>query len=61
MGPGVGWLGLVRVASLRIGSFQGGSSFFVKGKATSSLGTGVTVLVTFQLRSGQPPLMTLAS
>jgi len=36
----MGWLGLVRVVSLRIGSFQGGSSFLVKGKATSSLATG---------------------
>ena len=36
----LGRLGLVRVVSLRIGSFQGGSSFHVKGKATSSLGTG---------------------
>jgi hypothetical protein len=43
-GPGgdsrLGRLGLVVVVSLRIGSFQGGSSFLVKGKATSSLGTG---------------------
>jgi hypothetical protein len=35
----MGWLGLVMVVSLRIGSFQGGSSFLVKGKATSSLNT----------------------
>ena len=33
-------LGLVRDVSLRIGSFPGGSSFLVKGKATSSLATG---------------------
>jgi hypothetical protein len=37
---GLSWLGLVGVLSLRIGSFQGGSSFLVKGKATSSLATG---------------------
>jgi hypothetical protein len=37
---GLGRLGLVRVVPLRIGSFQGGSSFLVKGKATSSLVTG---------------------
>jgi hypothetical protein len=36
----LGWLGLVGVLSLRIGSFQGGSSFLVKGEATSSLATG---------------------
>jgi hypothetical protein len=32
---GLGWLGLVGVLSLRIGSFQGGSYFLIKGKATS--------------------------
>jgi hypothetical protein len=37
---GLGWLGLVGVLSLRIGSFQVGSSYLVKGKATSSLVTG---------------------
>jgi hypothetical protein len=37
---GLGWLGLVGVLSLRIGSFPGGSSFLVKGKATSSRATG---------------------
>jgi hypothetical protein len=37
---GLGWLGLVGVVSLRIGSFQGGSSFLVKGRATSNLATG---------------------
>jgi hypothetical protein len=31
---------LVGVASLRIGSFQGGSSFLVKGKAAPNLATG---------------------
>ena len=31
---------LVGVVSLRIGSFQGGSSFLVKGEATSSRATG---------------------
>ena len=40
-GPGgdsrLGRLGLVGVVSLRVGSFQGGSSFLVMGKATSSL------------------------
>jgi hypothetical protein len=36
----MGWLGLMRVVSLRIGSFQGGSSFLVEGKATSSLANG---------------------
>jgi hypothetical protein len=36
----LGWLGLVGVVSLRIGSFQGGSSFLVKGKTTSNLATG---------------------
>jgi hypothetical protein len=30
---------LVGVVSFRVGSFQGGSSFLVKGKATSSPGT----------------------
>src|SRR5262249_62010382 len=43
-GPGgdsrLGRLGLVGVVSLRVGSFQGGSSFLVKGKATSSRATG---------------------
>jgi hypothetical protein len=37
---GLGRLGFVRIVSLRIGSFQGGSSFLVKRKATSSLATG---------------------
>ena len=37
---GLGRLGLVGVVSLRIGSFQGGSSFLVKGEAMSSLTTG---------------------
>jgi hypothetical protein len=37
---GLGRPGLVGSMLLRIGSFQGGSSFLVKGKATSSLGTG---------------------
>jgi hypothetical protein len=37
---GLSWLGLVGVLSLRIGSFQRGSSLFVKRKATSSLATG---------------------
>jgi hypothetical protein len=45
VGPGgdsrLGRLELVTVVSLRIGSFQGGSSFLVKGKATSSLATGL--------------------
>jgi predicted ester cyclase len=36
----LGWLGLVGVLSLHIGSFQGGSSFLVMGKATSGLATG---------------------
>jgi hypothetical protein len=36
----LGWLGLVGVVSLRIGSFPGGSSFLVKGKTTSNLATG---------------------
>jgi hypothetical protein len=31
---------LMGVGSLRIGSFQGGSSFLVNGEATSSLATG---------------------
>jgi hypothetical protein len=37
---GLGRLGLVRVVSLRISLFQGGSSFLVKGKAASSRATG---------------------
>ena len=37
---GLGRPGLVGSMWLRRGSFQGGSSFLVKGKATSSLGTG---------------------
>ena len=37
---GLGWLGLVGILSLRIGSFQGGSSFLIQGEATSSLATG---------------------
>jgi hypothetical protein len=37
---GLGWLGLVGVVSLSIGSLQGGSTLLVKGKATSSLVTG---------------------
>jgi hypothetical protein len=37
---GLGPPGLVGSMLLRIGSFQGGSSFLVKGKATSSLVTG---------------------
>jgi hypothetical protein len=36
---GLGWLGLVGVLSLRIGSFQGGSSSS-RVKSTSSLATG---------------------
>jgi hypothetical protein len=36
----LGRLGLVGVLSLRIGSFQGGPSFLVMVKASSSLGTG---------------------
>jgi hypothetical protein len=36
----LGRLGLVSVVSLRIGSFPGGSSFLVKGKATSSRAAG---------------------
>jgi hypothetical protein len=43
-GPGgdsrLGRLGLGRVESLRIGWFQGGSSFLVQGQATSSRATG---------------------
>ena len=37
---GLGRPGLVGSMLFRIGSFQGGSSFLVKGKATSSLATG---------------------
>jgi hypothetical protein len=37
---GLGRRWLVGVVSLRIGSFQGGSSFHVKGEATSSRATG---------------------
>ena len=37
---GLGGPGLVGSMLLRIGSFQGGSSFLVRGKATSSLATG---------------------
>jgi hypothetical protein len=37
---GLGRPGLVRSMLLRIGSFQGGSSFLIKGEATSSLATG---------------------
>jgi hypothetical protein len=37
---GLGRPGLVGSMLLRRGSFQGGSSFRVRGKATSSLGTG---------------------
>jgi hypothetical protein len=36
----LGRLGLVGVVWLRRGSFQGGSSFLVKGKAASSRATG---------------------
>src|SRR6516162_764637 len=41
MGSG-GWAGsgLVGILSLRIGSFRGGSSFLVKGKAASSVASG---------------------
>jgi hypothetical protein len=52
---GLGWLGLVGILSLRIGSFPGGSSVLVKGKATSSLATGREEPSSslFNLRTGQ--------